>query len=474
MRSIAAIAIFVLAAEAAAAAPPAPAAPPLLMREPTVSATQICFSYAGDLWIVDRNGGNARRLTTDVGIETSPIFSPDGSLIAFTGEYDGNHDVFVVSAQGGMPRRLTTHPGGDEVAGWTRDGKRVLLRSSRNSYSRFDHLFTIGIEGGLPEELPLPMAVQGSFSPDMTHLAYVPYSNFIGTTQHVRALKHYRGGTASPIWIARLSDSTVEKVKRTDSNDSTPMWIGDKVYFLSDRGGPVALWVYDTKTKDVKQALAGDGQDIKSASAGADVIVYEELGSIHLFDVASGTQRAVEIRVSGDFPAARQHFEPVAKRVVSAGISPTGARAVFEAHGEILTVPSDKGDIRNLTHSPAIADRDPAWSPDGSSIAWFSDEGGEYKLVIGIEVGASLLAEFEGWGLPGGTGCGQRTGTVGHRHCRGVGDSGYRRSPTEASTRASGRRDTARARQLGQLFRLQPDSGDRAQLVGGLLQAARD
>jgi len=398
LRTTAAIALLALSGVAGAAASPAPppaSAPPLLLREPTVSATQICFSYAGDLWIVDRNGGNARRLTTDVGIETSPIFSPDGSLIAFTGEYDGNHDVFVVSAQGGMPRRLTTHPGGDEVVGWTRDGKRVLLRSSRNSYSRFDHLFTIGVDGGLPEELPLPMAVQGSFSPDMTHLAYVPYSNFIGTTQHVRALKHYRGGTASPIWIARLSDSTVEKVKRTDSNDSTPMWIGDKVYFLSDRGGPVALWAYDTKTKDVKQALAGDGQDIKSASAGPDVIVYEELGSLHLFDVASGTQRAIDVRVNGDFPAARQHFEPVAKRIVTAGISPTGARAVFEAHGEILTVPSDKGDIRNLTHSPAVADRDPAWSPDGGSIAWFSDEGGEYKLVIGSQDGLGATRKID-------------------------------------------------------------------------------
>ncbi len=382
VRSIAATAILVLAADAAAATPPALTAPPLLLREPTVSASQICFSYAGDLWIVDRKGGSARRLTTDGGIETSPIFSPDGSLIAFTGEYDGNHDVFVVSAQGGMPQRLTTHPGGDEVAGWTRDGQRVLFRSSRNSYSRFDHLFTVSIHGGLPEEILLPMAVQGSFSPDMKQLAYVPFSNFIGTTQHVRALKHYRGGTASPIWIARLSDSSVEKVKRTDSNDSTPMWIGDKVYFLSDRGGPVALWVYDARTKDVQRATPSDGQDIKSASAGADVIVYEELGSIHLFDVATGTQRAVDIRVSGDFPAARPHFEPVAKRVVSAGISPTAARAVFEAHGEILTVPADKGDIRNLTRSPAVADRDPAWSPDGSSIAWFSDEGGEYGLVV--------------------------------------------------------------------------------------------
>jgi tricorn protease len=371
----------------AAPPPPPPAAVPLLLRQPTVSRTQICFSYAGDLWIVDRKGGLARRLTTDVGNERDPAFSPDGTLIAFTGEYDGNPDVYVIPAEGGMPRRLTSHPGGDEVLGWTRDGKRVLFRSSRNSYSRFDRLFTVSVYGGLPEELPLPTAVQGSFSPDMTHLAYVPFSNFIGTTQHVRALKHYRGGTASPIWIARLSDSHVEKVKRTDSNDSTPMWVGDKVYFLSDRGGPVALWVWDQKTHDVRQAGPSNGQDIKSASAGPDVIVYEQLGAVHLFDPATGADHAVPVRVNGDFPAARPHFEPVAKRIVNAGISPSGARAVFEAHGEILTVPADKGDIRNLTRSPAVADRDPAWSPDGSSIAWFSDEGGEYRLVIRAQDG---------------------------------------------------------------------------------------
>ncbi len=362
VRSLAlALVVFVSGTVSAGPPPPTAAPAPLLLRAPTVSRTQICFSFAGDLWIVDRNGGAARRLTTDVGVETDPAFSPDGTLVAFTGEYDGNRDVYVVPADGGMPRRLTSHPGGDEVVGWTRDGQRVLFRSSRNSYSRFDHLFTVSKDGGLPEELPLPQAVEGAFSPDMTRLAYVPFSNFTGTTQHPRAIKHYRGGTASPIWIARLSDSTIEKVKRTDSNDSSPMWIGDKVYFLSDRGGPVALWVYDTGTREVRQAAPSDGQDIKSASAGPDVIVYEKLGSIHLFDPATGADRPVAIRVSGDFPAARPHFESVARKIQAAAISPTGARAVFEAHGEILTVPSDKGDVRNLTRSPAVADRDPGW-----------------------------------------------------------------------------------------------------------------
>ena len=180
-----------------------------LLRKPAVSKTQIAFSYGGDLWIVDRNGGQARRLTSDIGIETNPLFSPDGSLIAFTGEYDGNEDVYVMPVTGGIPKRLTTHPGSDQVVCWTRDGKRILFRSSRNSWSRFNRLFAVSAQGGLPEELPLPMAEEGSYSPDNSHLAYVPFTNFKESWQSQRGLKHYRGGTASPIWIARMSDSKI-------------------------------------------------------------------------------------------------------------------------------------------------------------------------------------------------------------------------------------------------------------------------
>jgi len=373
----------------------------LLLRKPTVSATQIAFSYGGDLWTVDRAGGEARRLTAGVGIETSPSFSPDGTLIAFTGEYDGNEDVYVVPAQGGIPRRLTTHPAEDQVAGWTRDGKRVLFRSARNSYSRFDRLFTVSVDGGLPEELPLPMAEEGSYSPDGTRLAYVPYTNFRESTMFYRGLKHYRGGTASPVWIANLADSAIEKVPRTDSNDSAPMWVGERVYFLSDRTGPVSLFAYDTRTRQVSEALASDGQDIKSISAGPDALAFEKLGSIHLFDPASGREHPVEIRIAGaDFPAARPRFVKVADQVQNANISPSGARAVFEAHGEILTVPAEHGDIRNLTSSPSVADRDPAWSPDGRWIAYLSDESGEYALHLRSQDGIAETRKID-LGRPG-------------------------------------------------------------------------
>jgi tricorn protease len=358
-----------------------------LLRKPTVSKTQIAFSYGGDLWIVDRAGGEARRLTSDIGIEIDPVFSPDGTMIAFTGEYDGNEDVYVIPAVGGIPKRLTSHPGSDQVVGWTRDGKRILFRSARDSYSRFSQLYTVGVSGGLPELLPLPMAVEGSYSPDSSHLAYVPFTNFAESWQRHRGLKHYRGGTASPIWIAKLADSSVEKVPRTDSNDSTPMWVGNKIYFLSDRDGPVNLYVYDTATKQVSQALPSNGVDIKSASAGPDAIVYEQFGSIHIFDPAAGKQNAVNIHVTGDFPAVRPHYVNAGEQIRNGDVSPTGARAVFEAHGEILTVPVEHGDIRNLTNTTAAAERDPAWSPDGKWIAYFSDESGEYALHLRAQDG---------------------------------------------------------------------------------------
>ena len=367
-----------------------------LLRKPTVSKTQIAFSYGGDLWIVGRNGGEARRLTSDVGIEIDPVFSPDGTMIAFTGEYDGNEDVFVAPAAGGIPKRLTTHPDPDQVVGWTRDGKGVLFRSTRGAYAaRFAQLYTVKLSGGLPEVLPFPMAFEGSYSPDSSELAYVPFTNFREQWDFYRGLKHYRGGTASPIWIAKLADSRIEKVPRKDSNDSTPMWVDDQVFFLSDRDGPVNLYVYDTKTKQVKAAIVSNGVDIKSASAGPDAIVYEQFGSIHLFDPATGQEHAVPIQVTGDFPAVRPHYVKVGDKIEDANISPTGARAVFEAHGEILTVPTEHGDIRNLTNTVGNAEREPAWSPDGKWIAYFSDESGEYALHLCQQDGEGEVKKFD-------------------------------------------------------------------------------
>ncbi|MDQ2774869.1 MAG: protease, partial [Acidobacteriota bacterium] len=360
------------------------------MRNPSVSKTQIVFEYANDLWIADRSGGDARRLTSGIGQEQTPHFSPDGSQIAFTGEYEGNVDVYIVPAAGGVPKRLTYHPGVDICTGWTPDGARVLFRSNRYNYADSDRLYTVGLNGTFPEVLPLPAAEDGSYSPDGTHIAYSPVFQWEPTW------KRYRGGQTTKIWIADLADSSVVRVPRINSNDFNPMWVGKKVYFLSDRNGPVSMWVYDTESGKVAEIVKNEGLDIKSASAGPDAIVYEQFGSIHLLDLKTGRQRHVDIRVAADLPEVRPHFEKMNNtKIQNAGISPTGQRAVFEAHGEILTVPAEKGDIRNLTSSPGIADRDPAWSPDGKSIAYFSDESGEYALHIRNQNGLGEVTKIE-------------------------------------------------------------------------------
>jgi tricorn protease len=354
---------------------------PLILRSPSLSKTQIVFVFAGDLWIVPREGGEAKRLTTGPGVESNPQFSPDGTQIAFTGEYDGNVDVFVVPAGGGVPKRLTWHPSADNVLGWTPDGKKILFTSNRTSFSRFAKLFTVSLDGGLEEELPLPMGFEAAYSSDGAQLAYVP----IGRAFY--AWKRYRGGMTTPIWIANMSNSHVEKVPRTNSNDYSPMWADGKLWFLSDRNGPVTLFSYDPKTKKAAQAIPNTGLDLKSASAGPGAIVYEQFGSIHLYDLKSGKTKPVPITVAGDLPELRERFVRVGSRLTNAHLSPSAARALFETRGEIFTVPAEKGDARNITNTSAAMERDPAWSPDGKSIAYFSDESGEYMLHIGNQNG---------------------------------------------------------------------------------------
>ncbi|MBV9294920.1 MAG: PD40 domain-containing protein [Acidobacteriaceae bacterium] len=362
----------------------------LLFRNPSVSQTQIVFEYANDLWTASREGGEARRLTSGVGREFNPHFSPDGKQIAFSGEYDGNIDVYVVSASGGVPRRLTYHPGEDVAIGWTPDGKRVLFNSHRDSYADSAQLYTIGLDGTLPEALPLPAAEDGSYSGDGSHIAYAP------VFQWEAAWKRYRGGQTTKIWIADLADSSIVKIPRENSNDFNPMWVGDKVYFLSDRSGPVSLWVYDTGSRKVSEAIKNSGLDFKSASAGGGAIVYEEFGSLNLLDLKSGHTHPVDIRVAADLPEVRPRFEKLTvAKIENSAISPTGQRALFEAHGEILTVPAEKGDVRNLTSSPSVADRDPAWSPDGKWVAYFSDESGEYALHIRDQSGLGEVKKID-------------------------------------------------------------------------------
>ena len=371
-----------------------------LLQKPAMNKTDIVFSYAGDLWTVSRNGGMATRLTAGAGTESSAAFSPDGATLAFSGEYDGNTDVFTVPAAGGVPTRITYHPGADRVVGWTPDGKQILFRSNREAYSRYTQLFTVSSEGGLPVALPLPMAFSGSYSADMKRMAYEPLDGgqFATDTNNFVSWKRYRGGLASYIWIVNFADLKTEPLPRTNSNDFAPMWMGDKVYFLSDRNGPVTLFRYDPSSKKVDEVIKNSWKDIEYATAGPGGIVYEQFGQIHIYDIASGKEHQVPIEMAADLTEVRPHFQNVSREIRDPRISATGVRAVFEAHGEILTVPADKGDIRDLTETPGVMERSPAWSPDGKSIAYFSDESGEYALHIKSQTGEGDTKKIELYG----------------------------------------------------------------------------
>ncbi|MEK7795089.1 MAG: PDZ domain-containing protein [Candidatus Hydrogenedentota bacterium] len=375
MYRLAPLALFVCALIA-----PAFAQGTRLLQQPAIHGDTIAFVYAGDIWLATTSGGDARRLTTSVGVEESPAFSPDGASIAFTGQYDGNTDVFVVPASGGDPERLTFHPSEDTVRGWTPDGKRVLFESGRdNPPANVGQLWTISASGGMPERLPFHMAFDGAYSSDGARIAYVPVSPAF------TAWRHYRGGRTTSIRVVTMSDLAYKEVPRENSNDYHPFWVGGTLYFVSDRAGTMNLFTYEGA--NVRQLTRHDDFDVQWADGDAGRIVYEQAGYLHLYDVSSGQSRQLEITVTGDFPWERPHYEKVGDEVRSFAVSPSGARAVFEARGDIFTLPAEKGDARQLTTTSNANDRSPAWSPDGESIAWFSDQSGEYALYIAAQSG---------------------------------------------------------------------------------------
>jgi tricorn protease len=378
----AAVSMLALGAEAATNTPH-------ILQQPAISHDLVAFGYAGDLWVAPRTGGRATRLTTGVGIESAPVFSPDGSTIAFTGEYDGNTDVFTVPVTGGVPKRITFHPANDSAVAWSRDGKNIIFRSDRTAASRYTQLFSVPAEGGVAKALPLPMAYSGELSPDGKSIAYTPFAPAFGFNfTNYTAWGNYRGGRAGTIWITNLQTLDSIQVPHEVAGEASPVWADGKLYFLSGRGGPISVYRYDPATKAVSEVFHNTGPDIRSLSSDGHSLIFDRLGELYTLE-PGGTPKLLQLDVAGDLPDVRPHIQPVGDDLRNLSVSPTGVRVAVEAHGEILTVPTDKkGGVRNLTNTPGVSEREPVWSPNGQSLAYFSDEDGLYELHVAAQTGA--------------------------------------------------------------------------------------
>ena len=355
-----------------------------LLSDPAVSARHVAFLYANDLWIANVDGSEVRRLTSHQGVESGPRFSPDGARVAFTGSYEGNADVYVVPVEGGVPKRLTWHPGSDTALGFTPDGRSVLFASPREVHtSRYQQLFTVPVEGGWPSKLPVPHASKAAIAPDGRTVAYLPLSEpFV-------QWKHYRGGTHARLLLFDLKTHAVEQVPQPEGrcNDTDPAWSEGKLYFRSDRDGEFNLYSFDPGTKAVRRLTGHADFPVLGVSAGGGRVAYEQAGQLHVFDPGAGSATRLVVGVPADLLETRPRFVKGAKYVRNASLSPSGARAAFEYRGEILTLPREKGDDRNVTRSVAAHDRSPAWSRDGRQIAYFSDASGEYALYVAAQDG---------------------------------------------------------------------------------------
>ncbi|HEU0184493.1 MAG TPA: S41 family peptidase [Blastocatellia bacterium] len=364
-------ALISLTATVVSAQSPQPLGPAMIGRV-AVNRAQIVFQYAGDLWSVDRNGGEARRLTTHPGDENFPAFSPDGSQLAFSRNVGGNLDVYVMPASGGEARRVTFHPRQDQVTGWTPDGKSVLLLSMRSAVPQ---LYKIQPDGSLPEELPIPEAEHGCYSPDGKRLAYSPNSA-------IGDWRYYRGGNNGRIFIADTADWTVEKLSGGTHNDEFPMWIGGRIYFISDRDGVYNLFYHDLKTKQIKQLTNFEKYGIRFASASPDAIVFVRDGRIHLHDIAGGQTRQVEIRLSAEAPEFAPRKANASRTIEWVIPGGNGDRIALGARGDVMIFDPATGAADNLTKTSGAAERWPTISPDGKQLAYFSDESGEYQLHV--------------------------------------------------------------------------------------------
>lgn len=350
-----------------------------MLQYPDVSSTHITFSYGGDIWIISKQGGVANKLTSAEGSETFPRFSPDGSQIAFSGNYYGNTDIYVIPSLGGLPKRLTHHGMNDLIIDWFPDGKNILFASSRESgKQRFNQFYKVSDEGGFPEKLSVPYGEFGSISPDSKKIAYTFKSRVF------RTWKRYRGGTAPDIYLFDLENKTAEVIAPSDANDELPMWSGNKIYFLSDRGANLRfnIWSYDLTSKAVKQITDFNEFDIHFPSLGQGEIVFEAGGKLYLLDLSTEKYKEVPVTVVTDEATLLPKSVKADKLIGSYSLSYDGNRAIFGARGDLFSVPAENGPVINLTQSSGVAERYPAWSPDGKQVAYWSDKSGEYELTV--------------------------------------------------------------------------------------------
>lgn len=350
-----------------------------LLRYPDVSDRLISFVYAGDIWVVEKSGGTARRLSSPRGEESFPRFSPDGRWLAFSANYDGNTDVYVMEVTGGEPRRLTHHPGNDRLVDWTPDGRSLLFASSRESgSSRFNQLYQVPVDGGMPEKLPLAHAEFGALSGDGRNLAFQMIS------LDFRTWKRYRGGMTPDLWLVNLDTKETRRLTEHRANDSQPMWHGSTIYFVSDRDEYFRnnLWAVDPANGRTRQLTRFRDFDVRFPAIGPSDIVFEAGGQLYLFDLKSEKYEPLAVKVVTDLATLRPSVRSVARLIQNYDLSPTGKRVVLEARGEIYSVPAEHGPVLNLTNSSGSAERFPAWSPDGKWLAYHSDRSGEYQLVV--------------------------------------------------------------------------------------------
>jgi tricorn protease len=350
-----------------------------LMRFADVHRDAVVFTYEGDLWRVPSQGGDAVRITNDPGQEQFAKFSPDGTKIAFTANYDGGTDVYVMDARGGVPIRLTYHPAGDYVLGWYPDGRHILFRSNREYPDRGMEIYKVSVDGGMPEKLPVDRAGLTALSPDASKIAY----NRID--REFRTWKRHQGGTAQDIWMGSLAKGDFHRITDWKGTDSFPMWQGDFIYFLSDRdAGTLNIFSYDVGSGKITALTHYTDYDVKYPSIGPGAIVYQYGESLYILDLASGKARMVDVRIPSDRVPMKAEYVDPARNTGAFGLSPDGDRLLLESRGEILVVPADKedGPSENLTRTSGSREKDCAWSPDGKHVAFISDKTGEEELYL--------------------------------------------------------------------------------------------